>query len=57
MFHRFLFWPLLQDYAPFDELWDFSAIFAPNFVKLIHGFGIRKEVTTYFLVFPEGFRA
>ena len=44
---------LLQGYAPFWLLWDFSDIFAPNFVNFDPWFGIRKEVTTYFTVFPR----
>ena len=41
-----------QPFCPFDDLYDFSASFAPKYVNLIHWFSIRKEVTTYFPVIP-----
>ena len=46
LFHRGMFL--------FDDLWDFSAILLQMLRDLIHGFGIRKEVITYFKFSPEG---
>ena len=55
MFHRFLIWPLNAGLCPF--LMIYYRIFLPFLLQillnLIHGFGIRKEVTKYFPVFPE----
>ena len=54
MFHHFLIWPLIAGLCPF--LMIYYRIFLPFLLQilrnLIHGFGIRKKVTTYFPVFP-----
>ena len=52
MFHCFLIWSLIAGLCPFLMIY---RIFLPLLLQilwnLIHGFGIRKEVITYFPVF------
>ena len=41
MFHYFLIWPLIAGLCPYLMIY-----------RICHGFDLRKEVTTYFPVFP-----